>query len=450
MLQGLVVSRVYPGSIAEEMEILPGDKIVAVDGQTVRDIVDFQYLTAESEFTLSIEKAEGSEVWEYEIEREPDEDLGLEFEQVSVEGLKYCTNNCVFCFVAQMPPGLRKTLYAKDDDYRLSLTQGSFISLSNLSEEEFERIQRLHLSPLYISVHAWDPEARVRLMKNPRVARIGEQLRRLAEAGITIHAQIVLVPEYNDGAVLAETVENLAALHPALQSLAVVPVGLTRYREGLPKLRSFRLEEARAILKSGHEWQKRFRERYGSNLVYFADEFYVLADMEFPEPEAYDDFPQLENGVGMASKFKAELRAAWDELPLRIAPREVYVITGTSAAGFFRQWTEQIVRRVAGLQIHLKPIVNRFFGEEVTVAGLLTAGDIAEQLGKIDGKDFLIPRVMLKADEALFLDDRDVSWLEKQVEGHCLVTENGGRDFLVKLLGEFAEPVEKFREGDLL
>lgn len=450
MPQGLVIARVQPGSIAEELEIQPGDGIVAVDGQIVQDIVDFQYLTADNEFTISIQKAERGELWEYEIEREYGEYLGLEFENVSVEGLKFCANNCIFCFVAQMPRGLRKSLYAKDDDYRLSLTQGSFITLSNLSEAEFERILHLHLSPLYISVHAWDPEARALLMKNTQAGRIGEQLQRLAETGITIHAQIVLVPEYNDGEILAETVQNLAALYPAIQSLAVVPVGLTRYRERLTKLRSFRSEEARAILEKGHQWQIAFRERFDSNLVYFADEFYVLAGMDFPEPEAYDEFPQLENGVGMASQFRAQMREAWNDLPTKISEREVYVITGTSAAGFFTHWIQEIVKRVSGLRIHLKPIVNRFFGPEVTVAGLLTAGDIAEQLGNINGKEFLIPSVMVKADEAVFLDDRGVSWLEEEVGGRCVLVENDGRDFLLKLLGEFVEPKGEHWEGDLL
>ncbi len=436
--QGLLVARVQPGSIAEELKILPGDVIVAVDEQMVGDILDFQYLTAEDEFTLLIQKPEG-EVWEYAIERDPDEHLGLEFEGVSGEGLKYCTNNCVFCFVAQMPPGLRQTLYAKDDDYRLSLMQGSFITLSNLSEAEFERILRLHVSPLYISVHAWDPEARVRLMKNPKTGRVSEQLRRLAEAGIAMHTQIVLVPGYNDGQVLAETVQNLAGLYPAVHSIAVVPVGLTRYRAGLAELRNFRREEARSILEAGFQWQESFRRRFERNLVYFADEFYVLAGLEFPEPEAYDGFPQLENGVGMASKFQEEMREAWSHLPVEISPREVYVITGTSAAGFFQDWAKNIVEHISGLQIYIKPIVNRFFGSEVTVAGLLTAGDIAEQLGKIGGKDFLIPRVMLKADAAVFLDDRDIAWLEKQVDGRCVVVENEGREYLAALIGELWE-----------
>ena len=280
MAKGLEVASVHGGSIAEEMEITPGDIVVSIDGQELRDIIDFQYYTAEEEFTLLVEKPDG-EVWEMEIERSPGEVLGLEFKTVGVEGLKLCKNNCVFCFVAQSPKGMRATLYDKDDDYRLSLTQGSFITLSNLSDEEFERILTYHLSPLYISVHAWDEEARVRLMKNPKAANLSKQLKRLAEAGIAIHSQIVLVPGYNDGDILEETVRELGKLYPSVQSIAVVPVGLTKFRTNLTDLRPFTKEEAYEILVKGHQWQKGFLENNGRHLVYFSDEFYAEADWEY-------------------------------------------------------------------------------------------------------------------------------------------------------------------------
>lgn len=433
MTKGLVVAAVDEGSIAEEMEIEHGDRILSIDGQDIEDIIDFQYLTSEDEFTLLIEKSDG-ELWEIEIERSYGEELGLEVQAVSAQGLKLCKNNCVFCFVAQMPKGMRGSLYDKDDDYRLSLTQGSFITLSNLDNDEFERILKFHLSPLYISVHAWDSEARVRLMKNPKAGDLSTQLNRLAKAGIHIHSQIVLVPGYNDGEVLEQTVRELGKLHPAVQSIAVVPVGLTKYRENLPDLRPFTVEEARDILIKGEKWQEEYRKNTGLSLVYFSDEFYALAGWDYPSVEVYDDFAQIENGVGMASKFRQEYRDALKHLPHTISKRKVHLITGISATSFFAQLMKEL-DPIEGLSIELHTITNEYFGPTVTVAGLLTAQDIAKQLGNIKGEIFLIPRVMLKADEDVFLDDRSVEWLAKELQGTPLVVENQGRAFLEAVTG---------------
>lgn len=433
MSKGLVVAAVYENSIAEEMEITQGDRVLAVDGQSLNDIIDFQYHTAEDEFTLLIEKEDG-ELWEIEIERSPGEALGLEVQAVSSQGLKLCKNNCVFCFVAQMPEGLRASLYDKDDDYRLSLTQGSFITLSNLDEEEFERILRYHLSPLYISVHAWDAETRVRLMKNPRAGDLAGRMKQLADAGIHIHSQIVLVPGYNDGEVLAQTVRELGNLYPSVQSIAVVPVGLTKYREKLPDLRSFTAVEANEILDQGHTWQKDFFKKTGRNLVYFSDEFYAVAGMDFPNVQSYDEFPQLENGVGMASKFRHEFKSVLKEMPDSIPERKVHIITGTSARPFFERLIQEL-ERIRGLSLEVHIIENEFFGPKVTVAGLLTAQDIARQIKDLQGEVFLIPRVMLKADEEIFLDDRSVEWLADQIHGIPLVVENHGASFLEAVTG---------------
>ena len=434
MAKGLVVAGVSPGSIAEEMEIEAGDRVLAVNEEELQDIIDFQYAVADEEFTLLIEKPDGEE-WELEIERGPGEFLGLELEAVSPEGTKFCKNHCTFCFVDQMPEGLRPTLYGRDDDYRLSMTQGSFITLSNLSEQEMERITSLHLSPLYISVHAWNPEARVRMMKNPRAGKLSEQLQRLAEAGVAVHAQIVLVPGYNDGEILVETVEELGKLYPSVQSIAVVPVGLTRFRERLTPLRGFTSEEADRLVEQAARWQAGFYEHLDKHLLYFADEFYVLAGREFPESFVYDDFPQLENGIGMARKFISELEAGWSSLPDSINERHVHLVTGTSAYGLFRAWSNKLMKQVKGLTLTVHRIENNFFGTSVTVAGLLTAQDIAAQLGDLAGAEFLIPEVMLKADEPIFLDDRSVEWLEEKVNGQARFVENHGLDFLEQVLG---------------
>lgn len=442
MSKGLVVAAVHTGSIAEEMEIEVGDRVLAVNEEELNDIIDFQFGISEEEFTLHIEKLDG-ELWEIEIEKGPGEFLGLEVETVSAKGLKKCCNNCTFCFVAQMPKGMRPSLYDKDDDYRLSLTQGSFITLSNLSEEDLSRIISLHLSPMYISVHAWNPEVRSQLMKSPQAGKLPEQFRRLAEAGIVVHAQIVLVPDHNDGDVLKETIERLGELYPSVQSIAIVPVGLTRYREKLTPLRGFSADEACQILDQAKKWQKDFFTLTGRHLVYFADEFYVLAGREFPESAVYDDFPQLENGVGMSRKFITEIESGWDLLPQEISERCVHLITGTAAQGFFELWRNRLMDRMSGLRLIVHGIRNDFFGLSVTAAGLLTAQDIAQQLGDLQGEKFLIPRTMLKADEDIFLDDLSVEWLEQKVNGHASIVENDGLAFLEHVIGYSLE-VERF------
>ncbi|MFA6808262.1 MAG: DUF512 domain-containing protein, partial [Eubacteriales bacterium] len=339
--KGLVVSKVLDGSIAKELEIVSGDRILEIDGTEVEDIIDFEYLCSDEEFIMYIEKTDG-EIWELEIDKMPEEYLGIIVEEVSTNGLKVCKNNCIFCFVNQMPEGMRKSLYDKDDDYRLSATQGCYITLSNLSEEEFQRIERLHIGPLYISVHAWDPEVRKTLMINPATANISVQIQRLVKAGLTIHTQIVVVPGYNDGKVLKETVENLALLYPSVQSIGVVPVGLTKYRSGLPEIRPLDSEEAKNILEEGEKWQRYYRNTTGKNLVYFSDEFYVLSGKKFPRVIEYDDFYQIENGIGMASKFSEDINSIWSLIPKKITPRRVHIITGVSAANYFRFWKNKL------------------------------------------------------------------------------------------------------------
>ncbi|EHQ88196.1 DUF512 domain-containing protein [Desulfosporosinus youngiae] len=442
MSKGLVVAAVHSGSIAEEMEIEVGDRVLAVNDEELNDLIDFQFGISEEDFLLLIEKSDG-ELWELEIEKGPGEFLGLEVETVSAKGLKKCCNNCSFCFVAQMPKGMRSSLYDKDDDYRLSLTQGSFITLSNLSEEEITRITSLHLTPMYVSVHAWNPEVRTQLMRNPQAGKLPEQFQRFAEAGIVVHAQIVLIPEHNDGDVLRETIERLGELYPSVQSIAVVPVGLTRYREKLTPLRGFTADEASRILDQAETWQKDFFTQTGRHLVYFSDEFYVLAGREFPELEIYDDFPQLENGVGMARKFISEMEAGWEGLPHEISERCLHLITGAAAQGFFERWGNRLMNRIKGLRLAVHSIRNDFFGLSVTAAGLLTARDIAQQLGDLQGEEFLIPRTMLKADEDIFLDDLSVEWLEHEVNGKASIVENDGLAFLEHVVGYSLE-VERF------
>jgi len=433
LAEGLVVSKVLKDSIAAEMEIEPGDTILQINDWKIEDILDLQYYTSDEEFSLLVQKANG-EIWELQISKDPDETLGIEVCSVSAGGVKKCVNNCVFCFVQQMPPGMRESLYLKDDDYRLSVTQGSYITLSNLSQKDFRRIIDYHINPLYISVHAWDPQARIKLMRNKRVGKIADQIKLLADAGLTLHTQIVVVPGYNDGPVLEETVNKLAAFYPAVQSIGVVPVGLTKYRNKLPPLRTITPKEAQHILALGLTWQKEFRARTGKNLVYFSDELYVVSGWNFPDVQEYDDFPQIENGIGMAAKFYAEFSSWLPQLPSKIPTRTVHIVTGVSAAGIFKSWVKDL-DFIQGLNVVIHEIKNNFFGPTVTVAGLLTAQDIAAQVNDLQGDYFLIPKVMLKADDEVFLDDRSVSWLEKRINGKALVVENNGKAFIEGVLG---------------
>jgi putative radical SAM enzyme (TIGR03279 family) len=433
MPDGLKVSAVMKDSIAAEMEIEPGDEILQVDQHNIQDILDLQYWTAEEEFTLIIQK-KNKEIWELEIVKEPEELLGIEVSSVGRDGLMKCQNNCVFCFVRQMPPGMRASLYDLDDDYRMSVNQGSYITLSNLEDKDFQRIIDMHLSPLYISVHAWNPAVREKLMRNRQAGKLAEQINRLAEAGLVLHTQIVLVPGYNDREVLQETVENLEAFFPQVQSIGIVPVGLTKYRDRLLELRTVTPEAAREVLEHGIEWQKKYRKRTGQNLVYFSDEFYMLAGKDFPSYHEYDDFPQLENGIGMARKFQDEIQMCIGDLPERIQERKIHIVTGVSAAAYFRSRIAELPA-VQGLHITVHEIANTFFGTTVTVAGLLTAQDIAAQLDDLQGEYFLLPKVMLRAGEKVFLDGYDVQWLTKQVNGIAVVVENDGQSFIEGLLG---------------
>lgn len=433
MTDGLVVSYVAENSIAAEMEIESGDVILRVDQHAVTDILDLQYWTTEDAFTLVVQKI-NDEIWELEIEKDPEEVLGIKVASVGKDGLMKCRNNCVFCFVRQMPSGMRPSLYDFDDDYRMSVTQGNYITLSNLGADDFDRIINMRLSPLYISVHAWNAAVREKLMGNKQTGKLQEQIRRFAQAGLTIHTQIVLVPGYNDGDVLQETVDKLAALYPSVQSIGIVPVGLTKYRANLPELKAVTQEEAGKLLDTGMAWQKKYKELTGMNLVYFSDEFFILAGKEFPGSQEYDDYPQLENGIGMVRKLQDEIAFCRSKLPDRIPERRIHLVTGTSAADFFRRVVGEFAN-VRGLKVTVHEIKNHFFGTTVTVAGLLTAQDIAEQLGDLGGDYFMIPTVMLKADEDIFLDDYDIAWLTDKVNGKPIIVENHGQALIEALFG---------------
>ncbi len=422
-------------SVCDELGVKAGDILVAINEKPVRDLLDYQYYDAMNELSVTIIEGDTSEAVIYDIEKDDCERLGLHFEN-DLLTMRHCSNKCVFCFVDQLPKNMRPTLYVKDDDWRMSVLFGNFVTLTNVSEAEIQRIIDQHISPLYISVHATDVELRRTMLGNPKAQDIMSILSRFAQAGIYFHTQVVLCPEINDGFSLRQTFEDLFTLFPYCQSLAVVPVGLTYHRKKLPKLKRFTSTDAKHIVEEITKWQESCLEFKGSRFIYPSDEFYVLANLPVPQANEYEDFVQIENGVGLLAKFKQELIDSLDELLPWIPDRKVSIATGISAAGFIEEMCGILKERFPNLIVNIFPIKNFFFGESVTVTGLLTGRDIAVQLdGKDLGSEVFICDVMLRGEENKFLDDLttgDVSnWINKKVTP----IENNGADFAKAVLG---------------
>lgn len=400
-----VISRVVNGSIAEELDISPGDRLISVNGDSVQDIIDLSFALAEEYVELLIQKSNGEQEI-FEIEKDIDEDLGLEFESAVFDRVRQCANRCIFCFVDQMPQGMRDSLYVKDDDYRLSFLYGNFITLSNLGSKDFDRIKRLHLSPLYISVHTTDGELRSRMLGNNRAAEIHAQLAQLVECGVQFHTQIVLCPGINDGEQLQNTIEALYRLYPHTLSLAIVPVGLTRYRDNCYPLAGFSPDEAQKIIEQVSNWQERCRKKIGSSFVYLSDEFYIATGTEVPAEDCYDGFPQLENGIGLVRSFLTEWEDALKEKTAGyLTPHCIDIVCGVSAQKVLRPLIDSL--QIPNLITRLVPVKNDFFGEDVTVTGLLTGKDILNTLAATPGprSGIIIPGVALRKGTDHFLDE---------------------------------------------
>lgn len=431
---GLLITGVEQQSIGDELGLKPGDKLVAINDQPIRDILDYRFLCAAEELLAKVVTQSGEE-WELEIEKEYEDDLGLDFGEHSFGSTRRCHNRCLFCFVDQMAPKMRETLYIKDDDYRLSFWQGNFVTLTNVKEAELQRIIEQRMGPLYISVHTTNPELRARMLNNRFAGKIMDQLNKLAEAGIAMHTQVVLCPDINDGAELKRTIEDLAGLWPAVQSMAVVPVGVTKYREGLYNLRTFTQKEAGQVIELVEGYQQRFIEQWDYPFVFASDEFYVMAGKTIPPTEKYGDFPQTENGVGLARLFLDEWASVKDDLPESLPNnRSVTLVTGTSGAAILQQVVDRL-NQVEGLQVHLAVVKNHFFGESVTVTGLLTAGDIIQALkDKHLGNALILPSVMLRDGEEVFLDDLTISDVAHKLQAKVQVVD-GPTDLVEAVLG---------------
>ncbi len=399
---GITIEKVEPGSIAEELEISSGDRLLAINGNPIQDIIDFGYYSGEEELLLEIEKADG-DIWEIELLREEGESLGILFESPQPFS---CSNSCLFCFVDQLPKGLRRSLYVKDEDYRLSFLYGNFVTLSSLSREEVHRICEQRLSPLYISVHATEPDLRAKLLGNSECPPVLELLTELASAGIRMHTQIVLCPGLNDGSHLERTVRDLAALFPQVASLAVVPLGLTQFRDSLSKLHPITRDYVSKFLA---EWQPRARElaaELGMPFLFFADEFYIKAEKPFPPLSEYGDLPQIENGVGMIPLFLDEAETVLDSAESMRGGVAV-VVTGESSYPYLADFLRRLAEKT-GATFRVVPVKNSLFGESVTVTGLVPGKGILELVrggGFSDADVVLIPDVMLKEGEGVFIDD---------------------------------------------
>lgn len=399
--KSLLIEGVAPGSIAAEFELQAGDHLLAVNGHRLRDLIDYSYYTSsEQELLLEIARADG-EIWELEVEREAGEPLGLTF---AAPIPARCRNNCIFCFVHQLPRGLRKPLYVKDEDYRLSFLNGNYVTLANITKVELERIIEQHLSPLYISVHATNPGLRQQLLGKQGIPPIMEQLQELAAARITLHTQVVLCPGINDGRELERTVTDLAALYPAVQSLAIVPLGLTKYRQRLPQLQPVDGDYARTFIETWGPKAKALNRRLKAPFLFLADEFYLKAGLPFPPLKEYGDLPQIENGVGLVPLFLRDA-ARTIKAARPIGDFQVSVVTGVSSFPFVADFLKQLGAKT-GLTLVPLAVENRLFGESVTVSGLVSGGDILAALEGVEvGRSLLVPDVMLKEGEGMFLDD---------------------------------------------
>ncbi|MBE9190216.1 TIGR03279 family radical SAM protein [Gloeocapsopsis crepidinum LEGE 06123] len=414
------ITKVLPESIAAEIGFEPGDAIVAINGSRPRDLIDYQFLCADEVLELEVLDAAGKS-HQIEIEKDYDEDLGLEFENALFDNLIQCNNRCPFCFIDQQPPGKRQSLYLKDDDYRLSFLYGSYLTLTNLPPKEWERIEQLRLSPLYVSVHATEPEIRVRLLKNPRAGQILQHIKWFQERRLQIHAQVVVCPGINDGVHLERTLLDLAKFHqgdtPAVASVAVVPVGLTRFRPAEDELIPVSQAKAQEVIAQVRSLQDKFRTTFGSTFAWLADEWFLIAQADLPPESHYEDYPQIDNGVGSIRAFLKEFAIASLNLPASVsAPRSITWVVGNAVEHAFQPILQQL-NQVVGLRVNMVALCSNYWGQNITVTGLLTGQDLLQGLrGKDLGEKILLPSMMLKQGDTCFLDDMTIAELASKLE----------------------------------
>ena len=429
-----IISSVAPGSIAQEMGIEPGDRLLEVNGKSPEDVFDYRYLMNEEEILVLIRKANGEE-WELEIEKEYEDDLGIEFENGLMDDYRSCRNKCIFCFIDQLPKGMRSTLYFKDDDSRLSFLQGNYLTLTNMSEHDIDRIIQYKLSPINISFQTMNPELRCKMLHNRFAGEIFDKVKRLKDAGIIMNGQIVLCRGVNDGAELERSIRELTAYMPQLESVSVVPVGLTRYRDGLYPLEPFTKEDACEVLDLIHGWQEKLYKEWGNHFIHAGDEWYILAERPIPEEKTYDGYLQLENGVGMVRLLEEEVVQTLAGMTGDDRKLHRTIATGELTAPFLRKHVESVRKKYPNVDIQVLAIKNEFFGGKITVAGLITGTDLISQLkGKDLGDRLLLTNHMLKSGEPVFLDDVTVDDVQNALQIKVSIVESSGADFVSSLI----------------
>ena len=441
-----VIQQIVPGSIAEEMEIEPGDVLVEINGQEIEDIFDYQYYCEDYEIVVTIRKP-GGEEWELEIEKEEDEDLGIVFENGLMDEYRSCSNKCIFCFIDQMPKGMRETLYFKDDDARLSFLQGNYITLTNMSDRDIDKVIQYRLSPINISFQTMNPELRCKMLTNRFAGEALKKVDRFYEAGIEMNGQIVLCKGVNDGEELEYSLQELYKYLPHLRSVSVVPVGLSKYRDGLYPLEPFNKEDAIAVIDRIKKWQKKAMEEYGLHFIHASDEWYILADRELPQEDSYDGYLQLENGVGMVrlmldeftealsdavSQKQEYLSGKKDACPQSwFAKEKISIITGRLVYPYIKRMAEQLMEQFPQKELQVLSIRNDFFGEMITVTGLLTGTDILAQCRELElGDRLLLPENVLRSGEMVLLDDLTVEDLQKTLQVPIDIVKSSGYGFL--------------------
>lgn len=437
---GHIVKRVEEGSCLSKKGVLPGDRLVSINGETVSDVFDYRYLILARKLVFTFER--NGEEYSVEIEKNEDDDPGIEFEEGLMDNYRRCKNNCIFCFIDQMPKGMRETLYFKDDDSRLSFLQGNYVTLTNLSDKDVDRIIKYRMEPLNISFQTTNPELRCKMLNN-RFA--GEALKitdRLYEAGIKMNGQIVLCKGVNDNEELVRSIEDLMKYAPVLESVSVVPVGITKYREGLYPLESFDKDDAKKVISVIEKYQAECMEKFGLHFVHASDEWYILAGRDVPSEDSYDGYLQLENGVGMLRLLDVEFGEAFENLkPGRIKKffmkkHDCTVVTGQLAFPYIKKYADIVMNEFPKVNISVVPIRNDFFGEKITVAGLVTGGDIIKQLkGRKYAKKLLIPECMLRAGDPVFLDDVTLCEIEDALQVKAQVVKSSGYDLFMSMIG---------------
>lgn len=432
--KGHKICRVAPESIAQEMGVEPGDYLLAVNGSEIEDIFDYRYLTEEEYIEVTVKKQNGEE-WILEIDKDYEEDLGIEFDNGLMDEYRSCQNKCMFCFIDQMPKGMRETLYFKDDDSRLSFLQGNYVTLTNMQDRDIERIIKFHLAPINISFHTTNKELRCKMLNNRFAGEALDKVDKLYQAGIEMNGQIVLCKGVNDREELNRTVSDLTKYIPHLKSVSVVPVGLTKFREGLYPLQPFSKEDAKEVLRTIHSWQDKIYEEYGTHFIHAGDEWYLLAEEALQEADSYDGFIQYENGVGMLRMLLDEFEESYETLSGGEQEARLSIATGVLAYPFIKRLSEKIMEKYPNIQIHTYQIINCFFGEQITVAGLLTGQDLLAQLKDRElGERLLLTGGLLRSGDQVFLDDMTVKDLEKALQVKITIVKSSGQDFIDAVL----------------